>query len=149
MLEFYKEQLKKVEEDLKKLIRDRALAGIGTQGDYEIQINKLQQERTRLMEEIKKEGGSLEVVNSVPKPESDPVSPPSKPEEVTVNSLLLDGNLEAALELYSQQATGTEAILLMSRFRNIQKQKQLGTTSDERHAMEIARITNSLVELTS
>lgn len=151
MLEFYREQLKDVEERLKKLIRDRALAGIGVQGDYEIQINRLQEERARLVEEIKKEGGTLNAPSPAPAtPSTKPrPAPPTEPGEATVKSLLSQGNLEAALELYHQQATGNEAILLMSRFRNIQKRQQLGTTTAEHYDMEIARITSALAELTS
>jgi len=59
MLPFLEKRRIQVEEELQELIQNRSLAGIGTEDEYQLKIDKLKKERHRLQAEIEEEKSKI------------------------------------------------------------------------------------------
>ena len=138
MLDFLKEQLANVEEELKQLYIDRSRAGVETVGSYEIMIDRKGKERQKLIDDIKRESGKANQTSTLPKAGT------SKAEII---NLISNGKLKKAINAMLEQGIENDVVLLSSRYNSITKQMNGGIISSEKYQIEINRITNSLLAI--
>lgn len=141
MLEFLQEQVRVIDEELKKLYVDRSRCSIETVGSYDIMIDRKKEARTKLLKEIE------ELKNNVSNNSNQSSSNKKTPKQL-ITKLISDGEIpEAIKELEAIGCDENTLVLILSRYNRNRKSYDSGTIALHEYEIELNKIGNSLLNL--
>jgi len=138
MLEFLKQQLDKVEEELKELYTNRARSGVETVGAYDNAIALKKKEYEKLLQDI------ADLKN---KPSDVSSSAPNNSLEEDVIKLIKKGDIKNAIILLANNLDKPEITLLSARYNRLESDNNKGILTNEVYNLGLNRIINSLIAI--
>lgn len=147
MLDFLKQQLAAVEQELQQLIADRSKVGILAEGEYQVKIDKLKKERKRLLIEIAEEEKNASASTTTPKTEENKQTSNNSPKNFKdeLRNLVAAGKLGEALQKANKQYGDDTTILLLGQLNNLNTQKNMGILEYSTYNVRLAQITNGFL----
>ncbi len=143
MLDFLKEQLANIEEQIKELYRRRANAGIEAVGSYDNMIKSKTAEYERLQKEIARFSTPTTESSTTSTPPPTP-APAADPKQHVIN-LVSSGKLQEAIKFMQEKWTDNSIILLSARIQSAEKQRDDGVISQADYGLARNRITNAIL----
>ena len=147
MLEFFKEQIRKVEDELKGLYAERSNAGIETEGGYDNIIARKKRELDKLSKEL--EELKSESINGSQSEESlgSKSTKLSQKQKDEITSLIQRAELEKAINRLLQIVQKSVIIQLSGRFHKLKQQNLTGVISSSEYHSSTNKITLDLLNI--
>lgn len=134
MKEFLKEQISKIEEELKQLYINRARSSIETEGSYDIMIDRKKKELNKLIIDLDGNKNTEIISNGIDS-------------RVEIKTLIAKGKIEEAIQKLMNSYGDDQLIMLSARYNQIKNQNNSGTISQANFSIELNKITNSLLSI--
>jgi len=139
MLEFFKEQLVEVQEELKDLYKQRRNAGVEARGSYDNRISMLKKELANLEQEI----AALRTQKTTNSTNENAMS---KSEKQDIETLVRAGQTAEAVDRIVQYSNNRKLSLIVANFRHHHEQYVRGLLTYRDYTVEANKMNDFLLD---